>query len=366
MGELMQHNLSRLRNLYRACLYLLPAPFREEYGEEMAWVFSQAAADAAAKGQRALAAVAARELAGLAREGLTQRWRASRQHLFGYAAARAPGWDGPPPRREALLALAVFIVPALALLYQGSLALAGRATGYLAAGLLLGALLAGAARGFPRWSLPYLGMALSALSFFFLFGWEADLLAPHAAYRFGLVARDSSSRLLLRSAWAGLMWLELFAVTAAALGLLALVRRFRPLLQRIRQDWTLVSYMLYSGMVVLLTLSFAQHQSERLLGAGSVLCLAAGSFLYLYSPRPWQRTVALLGGLTLAIVAAAAGQWPVEPVRVWPVWENWPRLDGERWVEARGLVLAWAWMSALLLAPGLMKRLVKNRRPQAG
>ena len=65
---------NRLAPLYRAFLGLYPPAFREEHGAEMAEVFEEASADAAARGRRHLLKLCALEAAGLA-AGAAREWR---------------------------------------------------------------------------------------------------------------------------------------------------------------------------------------------------------------------------------------------------------------------------------------------------
>jgi hypothetical protein len=219
--------------------------------------------------------------------------------------------------------------------------------------------LIGLLRGFPRWSLPSLGLAISAATFLFIFQWVADLVSPFMMSRFGPVPENENSQLLLQAFWAGLMWLSLFALTFIVLGILAIFRRFRPFLCRVRQDWTLASYILYSGVILILVLTFDQYRFERPYAVASSLCLATGAWLYLRSPHPWQRSLSLLAGLTLAMWAAASGQWSIASIQDWKIWLYWSTLDRDHLMEIRWTILEWGWMLVFLLAPIWLRLLPK-------
>jgi hypothetical protein len=221
--------------------------------------------------------------------------------------------------------------------------------------LLLIALLAGMVMGFPRWSLPYLGLALSALSFILVYQQAADLITPSMLSRLGIAPHNQSTALLLQALWAGMMWLSLFAITFLAICLLSLLRRFRPLLDRIRQDWTLASFILYSGTLFTLVLTFDHYRIQGTTTFTSTLCLATGAWLYLRSPRRWQRALALLTGLTLAMWTAIAGQWTTTLIQVWQ-----PQAEA-RWIDAYRGIFEWGWMALAILAPAVLKLL-----PEAG
>jgi hypothetical protein len=254
-----------------------------------------------------------------------------------------------------LIALGVFGLPAFGIFLNaapdGS---AGILLAFIGA-LLLAAFLAGLAMGFPRWSLPYLGLALSAVSFYLVFQQAADLVAPSILFRLGNIPQDKNTGLLLQALWAGMMWLSLFVLTFLAIGLLSLLRRFRPLLARIRQDWTLASFILYSGTLFTLLLTLDQRRIQEPATLASGLCLATGAWLYLRSPRRWQRALALLAGLTLAMWTAIASQWSANFIQDWGAWLQWQPLASERWSGAYRGIFEWGWMVLALLAPALLK-----------
>ena len=348
-------NVLSFQFLYRIMLRLFPRNFYTDFAEEMQSVFTDVMTEAASRGRIAEAQAALRELVWLPVEAL-------RLHLIPrllVAGARPSGWEGPPTRKEVLLVLAVFALPVLGLFYRETTFLSTRWPVYLATGLVLGVLIAGFFKGFPRWSLPYLGLVLSTASFFLLIECGADLLSPLALNRLGIVNLDESTRLLLEAAWSGLLWLGLFCMIALGLGVLALFKRCRVMLQRIRQDWTLASYILYSGVLAVLGLSFARHLSHNIYAIASILCLGMGAWLFLRSPRAWQRVLALLGGLTLAVSAAVAGQWPLHPLYAW---ESTLRLEN---LGRSGTLLAaleWGWMSVVIIAPVLLRFLPGKSR----
>lgn len=339
-----------LTQFYGIMLRLYPRPFREEFGDEMQSVFTEAVSDASTSGLSFLFRTAVQEFVELTAEALRERMA---QHPVG--AIQSAGWQGLPSRKETLLALGVFLLPVLCLVYQAVPFAPSPWWVYTAIAVCAGLLLAGVARGFPRWSLPYLGLALSGASFYFLFQWGADMLSPAAIARMGVNPSDDSMRLLLQAAWAGMMWLGLFVITFLAIGLLTLLRRFQPLLERIRQDWTLASYILYSGGLAVITLAFVFHRYEKLNMAGATLFLAAGSWLYLRSPRAWQRSVALLSGLGFSVAALSGWQWPLIPLQAWPDPSNWLWPDSLDGFGIQGMILEWGWLAAIILAPALVK-----------
>jgi hypothetical protein len=351
---------SWLIHLYHALLSLYPSRFKAEFGEEMEGVFADLLSETLNLPRRVLLKLIWNELSHLPGEAL-------RQHLIGNAErspeseARSDGWEGPATRSEMLVALGVFILPALAIWFKSGLNVT---TGWLA-GILTILFFLGVQRGFPRWSLPYFGLALSAASFLFIFQWAADLLAPAIISRLGAVPHNEGTHLLLQVFWAGLMWLSLFLLVFIVFGVLALFRRFRSLLWRIRQDWTLASYILYAGAMFMLALAFNQYRYERPYAIASTFCLMTGAWLYLRSSQRWKRTLSLLVGLTLAMWTAALGLWSGGNWQIWNNWQSWGSLENERWFEGFRTILVWGWMMIAICAPVLLRLLPRPHPPNS-
>jgi hypothetical protein len=160
----------------------------------------------------------------------------------------------------------------------------------------------------------------------------------------------------------GMMWLMLFCLTLLVIALLAVFNRFQPLLRRIRHDWTLLSYILYGESFFALLLLFGSHRYEPNYAIASLFCLVSGMWFFARSPRRWQRLLALLSCLTLAIGVAALEKWQLLPGQVGLSWSNL------RFSEPGRLLLSWVWMVAALLLPALLYRLppAPTRAPAAG
>jgi hypothetical protein len=341
---------SWLIHLYRTLLYLYPRRFKAEFGDEMEGLFADLLAEALGQPRWALIKLVWSELSPLPVEAL-------RQHLINKAErpaesrAHPDGWEGPATRSEMLVALGVFILPAFAIWFRSG---PNVTTGWLA-GILTVLFFLGVQRGFPRWSLPYFGLALSAVSFLFIFQWAADLVAPSIIPHLVATPHTESTHLILQIFWAGLMWLSLFVLVFMVIGILALFRRFRSLLWRIRQDWTLVSYILYAGAMFMLAMAFNQYRYDRPYAVASTFCLMTGAWLYLRSSQRWKRTLSLLVGITLAMWTAALGLWSGGYWQAWNDWQSWGTLEGERWFEGFRAILAWGWMVIAICAPALLR-----------
>jgi hypothetical protein len=94
--------MNAIITLYRILLRLFPLSFRDEFGDEMQSVFAELLTEKAANGLPSLAWTILSELGSLPSAAL-------RQCLASWFTQnpRPAGWEGPPTRRESLLALAV-------------------------------------------------------------------------------------------------------------------------------------------------------------------------------------------------------------------------------------------------------------------
>jgi hypothetical protein len=348
-----------LARLYAALLLLYPPGFRAEFGEEMQSIFAQAADEASQRGANAFARLCLGELAGLPAALLRAHGQALNRRTAADTLSIRPNplessW------RELLLALAVFLLPAVLALINGSAL--PTSLGLPAAGIFLVVMiLIGWLGGFPLWSLPYVGLVLAIAAYLHLFQWVAGLVRPALINNFSPGPLDRSTYLLLEVASNGMLWLMLFCLTLLVVALLAVFNRFQPLLARVRHDWSQLSYVLYGESVFALLVLFGSHRSDPNYTIASLLCLLAGVWFYLRSPSRSLRLLALVTCLTLAVAIAVLEKSP-------PLMASGEGL----WIvlgsgEAGRLLLTWAAMMAALLLPGLLSRPVsRGTRPAAG
>ncbi len=355
--------LRLVSQIHTALLRLYPPGFREAFWGEMQAVFAQTASEAARQGAPALGRILLRELIDLPvaalHEHLLERRRRGLQ-----AQAGAPRPVERLSRREMLVALAVFLIPAGLILLNAAPPSLIRGLIYPALlMLLLLGLVTGWVKRFPRWSLPYFGLIVSAIVFLFLFQWEAERIATLLASRFVVQPRDELGRLLLAAFWEGVVWLSLLGLVSFAILLLALLPRFRVPLRLLREDWTQLSYLLYGGSMLALVLTFKEYRYGEPYGLTALLCLAAGAWGYLRSSYPGRGFLALLGGATLAMWVAALGVWLLVPYQEWTAWFRWRPPESERWFAAEQALIGWAWMVVVMTLPGLLRLLPKPRDP---
>jgi hypothetical protein len=331
---------NRMLRWYNALLRLFPPRFREEFGQEMAETFAQRLAETHPQGRVPLL-LWLDELVAL--PGVLLQAYAAPQTRPGSEEAFKSG-PLAQPWRELLLALAVFLLPAGMLLSCRSTLNLPSAPSVKEALLFLGIMLSlGWMGGFPLWSRPYVGLILAVSAYLYVFQRIANQISPALISNFAPGPWDRSTYLMLQVASNGMLWLMLFCLTLLAVALLAVFNRFQPLLERLRYDWSLLSYILYGESVfALLLLQSRQMEPGYLLA--SLLCLAVGVWFFLWASRPvgaspWQRLLALLACLTLAVGVSALQTW------------------GAPTGSGINLLLVWGWMAAAVLLPGLLAHL---------
>lgn len=294
----MNHLERSLIALYALLLRLFPPTFRAEFASEMQEVFFQALRGARpepSSNRRRIEMIRLflREIVYLP----AAIWSALEfrpvQVTSGIEnpldqdrpAPKVPGvevdqrWIGEPSGwKEALLGAVPFLLYGLAYLL---IALSER-SGYYHAdfrnyapqmvfyGSVIG-LLAGCARGFPRWSYGYLGMVLH---------FTLDIFNEH----FSVIVFGQQ------------IWIPV--LIALGLGLL-IARSFRSLeqlLQGVWRDWPRLAFLAYAALLPIYTIIFFDSDwgIAELYGLGfDTLILAAGAVVFLRSQMTWQRVVSL-------------------------------------------------------------------------
>ena len=166
-------------------------------------------------------------------------------------------------------------------------------------------------KGFPRWSLGYLGLAL-------IDAWWLHGLVIRGFELFGYP--------IDRWEWRG--WTALLAVALVATLITRSLSPLVDLAKSIWNDWSRLSFILYAALGWL-TLGVISDGDPAALLALQVFCAALfivlGVFPYLHLHFPWQRGLALQGAFNLALLSAIAigavvsGRADVD----WPILAYW-------------------------------------------
>jgi hypothetical protein len=348
--------------VYRVLLAFYPAEFRAEFGEEMQDVF----ATALRNGERPwrLFWREVRDWPGAIGRAYLETKKGNRTMENGSNSSTSRA------RSETLITLALFVLPAVPAILKfifGYQAVINSIGSGLTIGLLVFVavvLVLGVLKGVPRWSVPFLGVAVMALAMLEL-SWRIwGLFYQSVQSAIGYYTDTLQVHVLYSTLMVGFFWLTAFVAVVTLVTLLAIWPRTRRLAQTIRRDWTLLSFMLYSGVVFALLLVFEEYRYDEPWKIACWASLALGAWAYLRSGSSGKRILALLVGVTLAYWIAAIGKWYLVPLQSWETWFRWVDPETYRWFESWRTLAEWGWAILFMLAPSLLTLL--PRVPETG
>jgi hypothetical protein len=259
----------------------------------------------------------------------------------------------PMSRIDWLAAMVVFILPLIGIPLSGADIPRWGINTLLV--LFLGSLICGfilaVIRCLPHWSLSYLGFGLTIFVFYgLLWGlWGLLFYQPWMGIFGPMDSWSYTVRILYEGATTAFLW---FLVLLTAVLLINLFRHWAPiqaLWQHIREDWTLLSFVVYGGLIVHIWLIFDEYHYEKLWRFSANASLAIGAWFYLRVREQNKRFLALIGGATVAMWIIAIGRWNLVPMQNWPV-----DLESERWFESIRTISSWMATIAALTTPMLL------------
>jgi hypothetical protein len=353
-----------IARLHRILLAFYPSGFRTEFGEEMQDVFAAALTEARHPGGEQAWRLFWREIRGWPGSVLREHLRGRRGEMVSNGFVK----EKPLPRIELLAALIIFLLPLLMSLF-GTLAATGNSLPrwvdnsvlVLFLGAVLFALGLAIIKGLPRWSLSYLGfvlmLGLILSRYDRIWGW----IYPFFIQSFG---PRSYWSLPVRIIYVAVFeFIFIFSILLGALilvNLLRLLPHTHGVWQRIRADWTQLSFLLYGGLVISISLMFEEYHYADVWRFMASVCLVLGAWLYLRAKRQKQRILALICGATAAMWIIALAKWVLIPLQEWPTGYPVSPSEATRWVETGSAMIGWVWILIMLLAPALL-----NLLPQA-
>ncbi len=335
---------------YRCLLRAYPRPMQVEFGAEMEGVFRQTLAAAKRQGAPALIGICLREL---------RDWPAAvvGAHLASWPSAQEmtpmlTTTEAAQPEDRTRESWAGTLVGALPFLLFGlASALRQFPGGYdryvypASYVLMLVGVAVGGVRGFPRWSLIYLGWGLVGTGWWVSMGMDA--VSQRLGFNLGTDQRG----------WAA--WAPLALAVATSLLLSRSLQPLRALAARRWHNWTwtsLVAYIILSGVV--LVFDENHHPDLLALIGAATLAAAAGAMLCLRGASVAQRSLGLLAGLAMmALIAAYADStWD------WRAYYGRPGTSPAPWQTFLQTVLAFSVWILVALAPALWQWLRQRRR----
>lgn len=218
-------------------------------------------------------------------------------------------------------------------------------------------LMVGFFRNVPRWFMPYLGLPLPILSLLIFSGivdtWSNFSLPNLSSQFLRTFVRD------------GFLWGIFIPLLVLLVSFSATIPRYRPFYQRLRNDWTLLCFLLYGAAPFMAFFQFEGYQNYGSYVISMFLILAAGGWLYLQNDVPWKKFLILIGGVTLSMFTAAVGQVVLYESSQY----NSPRpyTNLPWWNTVDQTVIAWIWLVLIMFLP-LAINLLPHSKPtlQAG
>lgn len=339
-----------MKSFYSIFLYLFPKAYRDEYGDELQKIFNLLLDDAMKVGMIKVAGVVLRELVDLPKAVIHEHLRERRkQKMTGKFASRFDFEPG--SRNETLAALAPFLF-GMVMVFIGYLARYWTAPIWTSIVFVilfwsaaLGLFLLGSAKGLPRWFLPYLGVLLAIVSlllFNILVNFRLDVWWHRSSgwgddFNFG-----------------NFLWIGLILLVFLLLAVSRSVPRFRPFYQRLRDDWTLLSFLLYGTILMILWLIFDGYVNEEIFFALSLFMLALGGWFYLRNNEPLKRFGSLQIGLALSMFTAAGGKAALI------LWSRSQELDFVLKDELFFTLETWLWLALIMSLPRLLNLLLRS------
>jgi hypothetical protein len=340
--------------LYRVLLAFYPSGFRAEFGEEMYAVFTTVLTESQRPGGERTWRLFWREIRHWPGTVFQEHLRARRRKMSmnGFIEEK------PPQRAELFAAMTIFLLPLISIFtitnsnfpeWMNYIFLV------LFWGWIIFAIGLAFSKRFPGWSLPYLGFVLILG---LIIGGTDRIWSWIYPYFIQLFGPRSVWPLLIRIIYVGLFgFIMMFIILLGALVLVNLLRLLpytRSVWQRIRADWTQLSFMLYGVLVFDIILTFDEYRYEDIWKFIAWTCLALGAWFYLRGKGQKRRILVLIYGATGAKWIVTLAKWILIPLQKWP--DGYPIAPSEttRWVETGSELVGWVWILIMLLVPAFL------------
>jgi hypothetical protein len=309
-------------------------------------VFVDAIAHAATRGKTAIIALCVRELCDLP----LAIWRAHRYERSQMSSENNQriSW------RELMVTLTPYIM-FISIFILLALRIYHEAVGFAILAIWGVLILAGLAKGLPRWSLPTLGLVLAIANLVISSAWWW--------WRFWVnLFRD------LPSPWriwvdSGFSWIGILGLTVCLILITVLIKPFRPFFWRVREDWTLLPFMLYGIMPLVILIGFDEYQGNDLYEIGIFGILMIGAWGYLRCSRRWQKILTLAMSITLALICQSITRLILLPSQPWVEIYHITPSEISFWQEVTGTVNAWVWIMFVVFLPALIGLFPHTPRP---
>ena len=203
----------------------------------------------------------------------------------------------------------------------------------------------------PRWFMPYLGLPLPIICLIVF----NTLVNPEWK---GFPFLYNSSLFVKQIFNQGTLWIWLFVSILLIFLLTRWIPRFQLFHQRLKTEWTLLCFILYGALPLVIVISFEGFKNEEFYMLLSFLVLALGALSYLRSATSWKKFWSLIGGLTLAMAIVVLGQTLLYD-------SSFPNTVFPRWTTTWSTVIMWMWMVLFMfISAGLSLLPHSNEHPK--
>ena len=203
----------------------------------------------------------------------------------------------------------------------------------------------------PRWFMPYLGLPLPIICLIVF----NTLVNPEWK---GFPFLYNSSWFVKQIFNQGTLWIWLFVSILLIFLLTRWIPRFQLFHQRLKTEWTLLCFILYGALPLVIVISFEGFKNEEFYMLLSFLVLALGALSYLRSATSWKKFWSLIGGLTLAMAIVVLGQTLLYD-------SSFPNTVFPRWTTTWSTVIMWMWMVLFMfISAGLSLLPHSNEHPK--
>jgi len=211
----------------------------------------------------------------------------------------------------------------------------------------------GFSKGPPRWFMPYIGLLLPIFN---LFVYERLIIPswggiPHLSYPY---------RFLVEFIDQGLIWVGLFTSIILLVIVIKLVPGFRLFYQRLRNDWTLLSFIAYGIVPFAIIYSYGDYEMD-FANQGPYLFLivmifAAGGWFYLRANTPLKSVLPLIVAMAMSMFVAELSRTILYefPRNLQLTWQA--KLLQISWqTKLMEITIIWIWVALFLISPFLVK-----------
>jgi hypothetical protein len=159
----------------------------------------------------------------------------------------------------------------------------------------------------------------------------------------------------------GFLWGIFIPLLILLVAFSATIPRYRPFYRLLRNDWTLLCFILYGSAPIMALIPFEGYINYGFFVIGMFLILAAGGWSYLRNDVPWKKFLILIGGVTLSMFTAAMGQAILYESSLY----NSPRpyFNFPWWNTVHQTVIAWMWLVLIMFLPLAINLLPRSRNP---